>query len=102
MKRYIKIYFACVKAAFSAVAAYRFNFILGTIITLVGNVLFPLVTVLIYSSGASFPGWSLFEVLMIQSIFTMSNGVSSIISGGILWATMDHIREGSFEMVLIS
>lgn len=77
------------------------NFIVSCFITLVGNVLFPLVTLLIYSSGASFPDWSLFEVLLVQSVFTMSSGLSSLIFGGVLWTTMSHIREGSFEVILL-
>jgi ABC-2 type transport system permease protein len=71
------------------------------VITFFGNVLFPLVTILIYRSGASFPGWSFDEVLLIQSIFTRSNGMASIMLGGVLWTTMEHIREGSFEIVLL-
>jgi len=81
--------------------AYRLDFVLSMIITLAGNVMFPLITVLIYNSGASFPGWSFYEVLLIQSVFTLSGGLSSMMLGGVLWTTMDHIREGSFEIVLL-
>jgi ABC-2 type transport system permease protein len=63
--------------------------------------MFPLVTVLIYNTGAGFPGWSFYEVLLIQSIFTISNGLASVMLGGVLWTTMQHIREGSFEIVLL-
>lgn len=101
MTRYFKIYKQCMLSAFRVSAAYRMNFIVSCIITLVGNILFPLVTLLIYRTGASFPGWSLFEVLLIQSVFTMSSGLSSLIFGGVLWTTMSHIREGSFEVILM-
>lgn len=101
MKRYFNVYKQCMYSAFRASAAYRMNFIVSCFITLVGNVLFPLVTLLIYRSGASFPGWSLFEVLLVQSVFTMSSGLSSLIFGGVLWTTMSHIREGSFEVILL-
>ncbi|MBR5090387.1 MAG: ABC-2 family transporter protein [Ruminiclostridium sp.] len=99
--RYIKIYFTCLRIAFSQAAAYRADFLLGNLITLLSNILFPLVTVVIYANGAQFPGWPMWEVLLIQSVFSMSTGLSSMITHGILWATMDHIREGSFEVVLL-
>lgn len=101
MKKAIRIYFACVKTAFSKAISYRSSFIFGTIITLLSNILFPLVAVLIYSKGASFLEWSIWEVLLLQSIYTMSLGISSLIFNGVVWETMNHIREGSFEIVLL-
>ena len=99
--KYIKIYLTCVRTAFSCAAAYRLDFILGNLITLLSNVIFPLVTILVYANGASFPGWNMWEALLIQSVFSMSGAVSSMISGSILWVTMDHIQAGSFETVLL-
>lgn len=99
--KYVKIYLTCLQTAFSSAAAYRTNFILGNLITLLSNIIFPLVTILIYSNGASFPEWNMWEVLLIQSVFSMSGAVSSMISGSILWVTMDHIQSGSFETVLL-
>jgi len=101
LKKFFSIYRDCVKTAISGVAAYRLNFILSLIITLGFNLLFPLVTILIYNSGASFPEWGFYEVLLIQSVFTLSNGLAGIMFGGVLWSTMTHIREGSFEVVLL-
>ncbi|MBP0963988.1 MAG: ABC-2 family transporter protein [Oscillospiraceae bacterium] len=99
--RYIKIYLTCLHTAFSRAAAYRADFILGNFITLLSNIIFPLVTVLIYANGAEFPRWDMWEVLLIQSVFSMSSGASAMFCGGILWTTMDHIQSGSFETVLL-
>lgn len=99
--RYIKIYVACVKTALAQAAAYRADFIMGSFITLLSNVLFPLVTILIYANGAEFPGWNMWEVLLIQSIYSMSTGISSMVLSSVVWVTMDHIREGNFETVLL-
>ena len=80
---------------------YRLNFIMSMIITLGFNLLFPMVTILIYGSGASFPGWNFFEVLLIQSTYTLSLGFACILFSNVFWATMQRIREGSFEVVLL-
>ncbi|NLM09768.1 MAG: hypothetical protein GX213_03105 [Clostridiaceae bacterium] len=101
MKKYIEIYRECIKISISTAMTYRFNFILDNFIMLVSNTLFPLVTLLIYGSGAEFPNWSLYEVLLIQAVFTMSTGVANIFFSGVLWATMRHIIEGSLEIALI-
>jgi ABC-2 type transport system permease protein len=63
--------------------------------------MFPLVTILIYSSGAGFPGWNFFEVLLIQGIFTLSVGLSKFASNGMMYATIEHVREGTFEVVFL-
>lgn len=101
IKTYITIYKECLKIAFATQASYRLNFVLSNLISLISNTLFPLVTLLIYGSGASFPNWSLYEVLLIQSIFTLSTGINNILFNGLLWATMDYIVHGNLETVLI-
>lgn len=101
MKKTFKIIKACLAVAFSRASAYRADFVLSSLITLISNILFPIVTVLIYQNGASFPEWNMWEVLLIQSVYTMSTGVASMTIGGIMWMTMDYIRDGSFEVVLL-
>ncbi len=101
MKRYFTIYFECIKTAIARALSYRLNFVLSLFITIGYNALFPLITILIYNSGASFPSWNFYEVLLIQSIFVLSQGLASIMFSNVLWTTMYHIREGSFEIVLL-
>lgn len=101
MKRYIKIYKECIRISFAVASTYRTNFILNCLIMLMGDIIFPLITVLIYGAGAGFEGWTVYEVLLIQSVFTMSVAIADMSFHGILWATMDLVRNGYFEMVLI-
>lgn len=101
MLKNIRIYKACVSAVFSRAMAYRADFLLSTVITLLSNVMLPLVTLVIYNNGASFPGWSMWEVLLIQSVYSMSAGLAAALFNGLIYATMNHIREGSFEVVLL-
>lgn len=101
VRKHLRIYKECLKVSAATAMTYRFNFLLDNLIMLVSNILFPLVTILIYGSGGQFPNWSLYEVLLIQSIFTISTGFANILFGGVLWATMRHVIDGSLEIVLI-
>ena len=101
MRRYLRIYKECIRVAVNQAAAYRINFLLTSLITLFSNILFPLVTIMVYRTGSSFPGWNIYEVLVLQSIFTMAEGVAGILTGGVLWTTMYHIKEGSLDVVLL-
>lgn len=101
MMKYLRIYKESMRIALASATTYRANFILQSMITLLSNIIFPLITVLIYGSGASFKGWNLYEVLLIQSIFTMSMGISSMFFAGIVWNTMGNVVEGTLEIILI-
>ncbi|MCL2357692.1 MAG: ABC-2 family transporter protein [Defluviitaleaceae bacterium] len=101
MKMFFSVYKSCIKTALVQATAYRLNFLLSMLITLAFNLLFPLVTILIYNAGAGFPGWDFSEVLLIQGVFTLSTGLIGMTMDGLVWATMQHVREGSFEIVLL-
>lgn len=101
VKKYLTIYKECMRISLATALTYRMNFLLNSFILLVSNILFPLVTILIYGAGASFPGWSFYEVLLIQAIFTLATGVASMLFSGILWVTMRFVVEGNLEIVLI-
>jgi len=95
------IYITCIKIALAGALAYRLNFLLTSLLALGLNALFPLVTILIYNAGASFPGWDFYEVLLLQAVFMLSSGSAYLLFDGVLWASMQHVREGSFEVVLL-
>jgi ABC-2 type transport system permease protein len=101
MKNFFKLYGSCIKIALAGALAYRLNFVLTSLLALILNALFPLVTLLIYNAGASFPGWDIYEVLLLQSVFMMSSGLTYLMCEGVMWATMQHVREGNFEIVLL-
>jgi len=99
--RFFAIYKICVKTSVSRAIAYRADFFLSLFVTFAGNLGLPLVALLIYSAGAQFPGWSFPEVLLIQSLYTLSQALVMVCLGDMLWVTMFHVREGSFETVLL-
>jgi ABC-2 type transport system permease protein len=81
--------------------AYRANFILINLFDLVWTIAAPLVTVLIYGAGASFPGWTFWEAMLMQAIFGLSSALCAVFVENIVWMTMDHVREGTLETVLL-
>ncbi|MBD5488270.1 MAG: hypothetical protein HDR13_05675 [Lachnospiraceae bacterium] len=101
MIRYLRIYKETIRNSIAQTATYRANFILGVVVTLLSNIVFPLITLLIYHSGACYEGWTMYEVLLIQSLFSVSNGVAGMMFSGIVWSTMNYVAEGTLEIVLI-
>jgi ABC-2 type transport system permease protein len=101
MKKYLSIYGESLRIATASATAYRANFVLSNLIALLNNIAFPLVTLLIYRSGATFRDWSIYEVLLIQSVFTLATGTANMLFDGIVWSTMQHVVDGTLDIILI-
>lgn len=101
IRRHVKLYFQCLKTILNGEMAYRLNFVLGLVMTFCANILFPLITLLIYANGQSFPGWTFYQVLLIQSVFTIATGISMTFFEGIFWNTNICIKEGTLDVVLL-
>jgi ABC-2 type transport system permease protein len=97
----LRAYAEIVKTSLSSRMAYRGDFWISSLMTIAGELVVPLLTFLIYRTGASFPGWSLNEVLLIQSVFLLSKGIAFPFFFGIVWNTLDRVRDGTFDLLLI-
>lgn len=101
MIRVLDIYFTSLKNSFAARMAYRADFAFCCIMILVSELLFPFITLLIYASGASFPGWSIYEIMLLQGIFMLSKGIANLLFFGIVYNTLSSVREGTYDLLLI-
>ena len=101
MIRTVYIYMMALKNSFASRMAYRADFLFCSIMSFLSGMLIPLITVLIYGIGSTFPGWSLYEALLLQGTFMLSNGVASLTFFGIVGSTLHHVREGTYDLLLI-
>jgi ABC-2 type transport system permease protein len=101
MMRLLRTYRVLIRNELTSRMAYRFDFFSGIVVSLIGQMLLPIVTLIIYAAGASFPGWNYHEVLLIQSVFIMSTSVANTLFFGVVILVMEHIREGTFDLYLI-
>jgi len=101
MRWAFNVYKCYVRISFSSAVAYRADFIFTLFISLLSNLLVPLLTALIYMNGASIPGWTFAEALMIQSVFMLCVGICAPLFSNMVWITMQHIREGTYDIILL-
>jgi len=81
--------------------AYRSHFFLSLFLMLMGDLLVPLITLLVYRSGVSFPGWTLHEALLIQGVFGLAKGFAFPLFFGMVGSTLFMVREGTFDLLLL-
>jgi ABC-2 type transport system permease protein len=101
MKGFIRLNILGFKVALAGRMAYRTDFFFSLFIMLAVELVAPLVTFLIYGAGVSFPGWGLYEALMIQGIFLLAKGVSFPFFFGIVSNTINSVRDGTFDLLMI-
>lgn len=101
MKRTVRIFIQMIKTSLASAFSFRANFFVNLTISLLSNLLVPLVTILIYQSGAAIPGWSFYQALLVQAVFMLSTGLCAPLFYGMVWVTMGHIREGSYDLLMV-
>lgn len=101
MRNNIRIYLVGAKTALASRMAYRGDFFMSMLIMLLVEMAAPLITILIYQNGATFPGWNMYEALLIQGVFLLGKGIAYPFFFGIVWNTIERVQNGTFDLLLI-
>lgn len=101
MKGMLTCWSAVMKVKLAEMMAYRSHFMLSVLLLIVGDLVVPLVTLLVYRSGASFPGWTLYEALLVQAVFVLAKGIAFPFFFGMVGTTLSQVREGTFDLLLL-
>lgn len=99
--QWFKIYLHGMKTSLASRMAYRGDFFMSMLIMMVVELFGPLITLLIYHNGASFPGWQRHEVLLLQGVFLLSRGIAFPFFMGMVWNTISRVQEGTYDLLLI-
>jgi ABC-2 type transport system permease protein len=97
----IRLYLQGMKNSIAGRMTDRTDFLISMSIMLLFDMIVPFVTVIIYSTGASFPGWGLYEALLIQAIFLLAKGLSFPFFFGMVWNTIERVRAGTLDILLV-
>ena len=101
IKKYIKIYSLFLYTSIASELEYKTNVIIDfitAILSLIGS-LFLLE--IFFKSSDNIGGWSFQQALIIQSIYTILNGITNTWFNPNLTEIVKHIREGTLDFVLL-
>ncbi|WP_219833986.1 ABC transporter permease [Paenibacillus sp. R14(2021)] len=101
MRGSIAAFLSVMRTVVASRLAYRGDLYFSMLVTLLGETVLPLITLLIYRSGASFPGWSLSEVMLIQAVFMLAKGLAYPFFFGMVYNTLDRVQDGTFDVLLL-
>ncbi len=101
MRSLLVLHLSGIRLALATRMADRLDFAASLFVMLGIEMIPSLLTVLLYRNGLSFPGWTIHEAVLIQSVFMMAKGIAYPFFGGVVWNTAEMIREGTFELLLL-
>lgn len=101
IKSSVRVIITALKTEISSCMAYRADFFISIFLVFAGELLLPVITLLIYRSGATYPGWTLHQVLLLQGVFLLSKGVVNVLLSGVVYNTLERVRNGTFDLLLI-
>ena len=81
--------------------AYRFNFIAGTLISLLSSGVAPIVQYLIFTTTNGYPGWTVKQLILFQGVMLLWGGLRSMLFGRVFTEAMSLVRNGDFDRLLV-
>lgn len=80
---------------------YRFNFILGSFISLVFSYIGPILQYLIFTQTNGFPGWNLDQIILFQGVLLVVLGIRRTLFGELHGFVSQLIHRGELDRLLL-
>ncbi|PDO11375.1 MAG: hypothetical protein BLM47_02650 [Candidatus Reconcilbacillus cellulovorans] len=81
--------------------AYRFNFVVGMLISLLYSGVAPVAQYLVFSATNGYPGWTVPQLVLFQGMLLFWNGMRTMLFGKVLQQTVTLVRMGEFDRLLV-
>ncbi|MBK17018.1 MAG: ABC transporter permease [Prochlorococcus sp. SP3034] len=101
IKKYSKIYFLFNYTSLAIEMEYKINILIDVITAIIGLIGSIFLLSIFFANSRNIGGWSFEQALIIQSIYTILNGVTNSWFSPNLTEIVKYIREGTLDFVLI-
>jgi ABC-2 type transport system permease protein len=81
--------------------AYKVNFIITMFAMMVGDLVGPMIALIIYSTTIGIPGWTLEQFLLFQGTLITVYGIGRALTGNFFWIAFEAINRGEFDKFLL-
>ena len=97
----LQLFYCNCKMSLDRGMAYRTDFFLNLIISLVFTSMGPIVQYLIFSQTNGYPGWNTDQILLFQGILLFTMGLNNTVLGEVRGTAVNIMRNGDFDRYLI-
>ena len=95
------MYFKFLELLLKQRLAYRLDFIFSFSSVLLWSLAAPLFMLLVYNAGATYPGWSVYELLIFLGIYNIMVGLGNTLFFEFFVKVIEKVRSGELELILI-
>lgn len=100
MGRYFRLYLILFSQNLQSQMEYKLDFILGTITTILGQIVGIAFVWVIFQRIGDLNGWTLYEIMLIYGIAALPYGLFELFFNGI-WGLTHYIRMGNFDRFMV-
>ena len=98
---WLSVFFANCKLSINKSMAYRLNFLLEALISLLFTLVGPIMQYLLFTQTKGYPGWNLNEILLFQGVLLFSMGLKSTLFGNFKSQFISLVRQGDLDRLLL-
>ncbi len=97
----VKLWLKYAGIAIAQRMAYRGEYLISILAMFILELVNPLLAFIIYFNSPGFEGWTLYQLILLQGIFMLVRGTSSVFFYGIVWNSNMSVSGGFFDTVLL-
>jgi ABC-2 type transport system permease protein len=97
----IRLFFFQCKLRLARSIEFRFDFLLGVLVSLTLSAIGPLVQYLIFNKTNGYPGWDIDQIILFQGVLLLWLGIKDTAFGDLRNLVQNMIRRGEFDRLLL-
>jgi ABC-2 type transport system permease protein len=97
----LRLYAWNVKLGISRSLAYRFDFVIGLITSILFSGTAPFLQYIFFTQTKGYPGWNLHQIMLFQGMLLFWLGLRQMLFGNVLEQAYGLVRKGDFDRLLV-
>jgi ABC-2 type transport system permease protein len=97
----LRLYAWNVKLGVSRSMAYRFDFIVGLVTSILFSGTAPFLQYIFFTQTKGYPGWDLRQIMLFQGLLLLWLGLRQMLFGNVLDVAYGLVRKGDFDRLLV-
>ncbi|TVX94793.1 ABC transporter permease [Cohnella terricola] len=97
----LKLYYWNMKLSVSRSMAYRFDFVIGVLTSILFSGTAPFLQYIFFTQTKGYPGWNLDQIMLFQGLLLLWLGLRQTLFGNVMNVAHGLVRKGDFDRLLV-
>jgi len=101
MNNILPTYAKIIGMKISSALAYKLGYVISIVASLLFQVASPLIILIIFGAGGSFPGWNIAQMIVLTGVLAFVKGIGFMLFMGLFWKFHTYVQKGKLDVYLI-